>query len=348
MKYETHLRDEILTTTHRWPIIFLFGLIGSLVGLAIAFILPSPYRATKELYIGIEVQTALSDADAMHYSGINFSSINDFKNWQMANLNTMITLQPVLEETLNLLREKDEYWQEVSWIELEGMLHVYWRNAGKWHLVAETSEAMRAIQAVTAWEEIVMLTAHHAIDAGQQALLYYKELNALIALQNEVQMRLNQLENLQATLSAWQENLSTLAESLPLSETDRLSIWNLILSLRDNNLWERQMATFPQSGSPASDYLHWIEEFTPALGAEVSSVRSQLETLNKRRRELEKAYTEASRQSLGLSPGLRIEKTGDQPAQVRMVRPIGGLLLIGSILGLLTYMFLWMIQINFR
>ncbi len=349
MKYETYLRDELLKATHRWPMIFLFGILGSLVGFAAAYLWPSPYRATKELYIGIEVQNAMSDADVLRYSGVQYSNINDFKNWQMANLNTMITMQPVLEETLDILQEGDSYWQGVTWQELKEMLHVYWRNAGKWQLVAETQDALRAVQAVTAWESVVVQTAQRAIDAGLQALVHFKELNTLITEQREVETRLQKVESVYAALWSWQENLSTLPESAPLSETDRLSIWNLVLSIAmQGNPWETHLASFPQSSAPVSHYLQWIQEVKPVLEVEAFTLKSLIASLRQQQSEVEQAFSEASQQSLGLSASLRLEKVGDQPAQVRAVRPIGAMLLAGCTLGLLTWMFLWLIQTNLR
>jgi hypothetical protein len=87
---EWSFRDEILLITHRWPIILLFCLVGSLVGWIISFCSPSPHRATKELYVGLNVYRATEDRNAAEHAGIQFSNPNDYKNWQMANLNSLI------------------------------------------------------------------------------------------------------------------------------------------------------------------------------------------------------------------------------------------------------------------
>ena len=64
----------------------LFGLVGVLLAWTISFLCPSEYRATKEIYVGINIypseknDSELQDADALQ-----FTNSDDFKNWQMAN-----------------------------------------------------------------------------------------------------------------------------------------------------------------------------------------------------------------------------------------------------------------------
>ena len=52
--------------------------------------------------------------------------------------------------------------------ELADMLHVYWRNAGKWRLVAEHQDAARARQMVVVWEETAVQVIDTAILQAQE------------------------------------------------------------------------------------------------------------------------------------------------------------------------------------
>src|SRR5512137_1897129 len=87
---EWSLRDEILTISHRWPLIVLFCLAGSLIGFALSYVWPSPHRATKELYVGLNIDQALEDQNAADHAKIKFYNADDYKNWQMSSLNTLI------------------------------------------------------------------------------------------------------------------------------------------------------------------------------------------------------------------------------------------------------------------
>jgi len=61
VSYEWSLRNEIRAASHRWPIPVVFCLVGSLLGLALSYVWPSPQRATKELYVGLEVSQSANN-----------------------------------------------------------------------------------------------------------------------------------------------------------------------------------------------------------------------------------------------------------------------------------------------
>ena len=82
MQHEWSPREEILAVTHRWPTILLFGLVGILLAWIIAFAFPTTYRATKELYVGINIYQIAGDEELEIYQELNSPmwKCSDFKH----------------------------------------------------------------------------------------------------------------------------------------------------------------------------------------------------------------------------------------------------------------------------
>ncbi len=219
MTEDWSLRDEIFYAAHRWPVFGLFCLAGVLAGWLLALTLPSPYRATKELYVGINIYQADQDSNAAHFSGIQFYNADDYKNWQMANLNSLVYLDPILSQTHALLQEIDPYWETVSNAELAGMLHIYWRNAGKWRLVAEHPQPDRARQAVLQWETAVIDRVALAVEQSRQVMALNIQMQALAKQQAEVAAQTAKTKHPQQDL---QENYAQLTQQY--SHASQLSL----------------------------------------------------------------------------------------------------------------------------
>lgn len=348
MSNEWSLRDEILLVTHRWPIIVLYCLIGGLLGWGISLGWSSPHRASKELYVGLDVSQASMDHNAPEHAGLVFYSISDYKNWQMASLNSLVFMDSVINETLDRLKRLDRYWTDVDPQELAGMLHVYWRNAGKWELVAESDSPLRAAQAVVVWQDVVVERVHDAVNHSQNTMVLDRQLQSTTASQAQVISRTAELTQIRETLQAWQINTSQYPADQPLGTTER---WALLSPLTNANLspaWEPLLATFPSEETPLREYSDWLEKISTSLDLETSALQNQVESLETEKQAIAAQYAEASQTSLGLSPELVVDKITDaQPAQ-NVVRPTGLLILIGSSLGLITWIIIWLVNISLR
>lgn len=212
MTMDWSLRDEILTAAHRWPLIMIFCLAGAAAGALAALLWPSPYRASRELYVGLNVTQAGEDRSASQQSGLVFVNANDYKNWQMASLNTMVFMDEILDGTLEQLQRVNPYWDSVSRTELAEMLSVYWRNAGKWRLVAEHPEQDRAIEAVVAWQDVIVAYVHNAVAQANQALSLDGQLRPLAEQVAQAQAALAGIETDPAARLAAQNRLEALEQ----------------------------------------------------------------------------------------------------------------------------------------
>jgi uncharacterized protein involved in exopolysaccharide biosynthesis len=56
-----NFRDEILAAAHRWYWVVASFLLGALLGWLVSFVWPAPYRATLNLYVGLNAYRATRD-----------------------------------------------------------------------------------------------------------------------------------------------------------------------------------------------------------------------------------------------------------------------------------------------
>ena len=340
---EWSFRDEALAATHRWYLIVLFCLVGALVGWLIALVLPSPHRATKELFVGLNISRSADDRNAIEHAGLPISSANDYKNWQMSSLNSVIFMDSFLDETLSRLRIVDPYWQNISRQDLAEMLHVYWRNAGKWRLVAEHEDAVYAAQAVIAWQDVIVEKVHAAVAEAQNALLVSDEWKAIADQAAQAKGQITGLEQMRGELLVWRTSLSGRPADHVLIEPDRLLLQQLFDQTGHAGLWQALLATYPATGSPNQAYLGWIEWALTHLDTQIQVSQARLEEMDHWQTDLAASYSDASNNSLGLSAELLVQKVSDRKLEQTTVRSNGLAILVGAAVGLIIWALVWLV-----
>ena len=135
---EWNPRKEIISAAHRWYWIAASFILGALLGWLVSFIWPAPYRATMDLYVGLNANRATRNLYITEVAQESFENLDDYKHWQMSQLNALVISDEYLVETLNRLQDDDSYWQGFDVLELRQVLSVAWRNTGEWHFSALT------------------------------------------------------------------------------------------------------------------------------------------------------------------------------------------------------------------
>jgi len=347
MTTEWSLRNEIIFQTHRWPIIVIFCLAGSLLGWGVSLAWPSPHRATKELSVGLNIYQAARDRTAAEHAGLKFWNIDDYKNWQMASLNSLIFTDSVIDETLLQLQAIDDYWFSFNQRKLARMLHAYWRNAGKWRLVAESDDPHRAAEAVTVWQDVVVREANIAIEHSKDAMALDRQLQAIIISQTQSQARLAELEKLRDLLRVWRADFSETVDQTP----DANQLWtihNYLTNAVADEFWSLLLDEFPAQDAPLQEYVQWLDLAGNYLDVEFQIQQAQIDTLEENKQQLVAQYEAASQKSQGLSVDLLVDKITDDEPEQSIVRPTGQLMLFGSILGLIVWAYLFMARIGMR
>jgi hypothetical protein len=335
---EWSVRDEIYAATQRWYWIILCCLVGSLIGWAVVRIWPSPHRVSKELFVGLNVYQGSDDKIARERSGLPLANANDYKNWQMSSLNTLIYTDPVLDETLRRLRIQDPpYWNTVERDELAGMLHAFWRNAGKWRLVAEHNNPTFATEAVILWQDVIVEQVHTSVAAAKEALETDLQMQATAGAQAGAADQVAALTDTQDRLEELHAGLSVGSPRTILDAPTRMLIWQAAAPVVATEAGRLLGESFPAAEAPARDYLEWIGQVMPLIDAELGGAHWQYQVHAARYEELAQQYAQAADASLGLSAELLVQKISDRRLNASQVRPAGQAMLIGAGLGLIAW-----------
>jgi len=324
--YDWNLRAEILQSAHRWPIIMLFILVGSLTGVLFAYLLPTPYQAEAGLQVTYNADVHPRNPD-------------DFKNWQMEQLDILIHSDEVLQETLLRLRAQDPSWDATSLDDLRASVHTYWRNAGEWRLVAEATTPTQTEELVKTWEQVVLLQLDQALGQARTAFSLSTRMGAISANLANLKMDDARLVQIQQALTSWKESATTDSSSQPLSALDR---WLLISRVSQVSDWDPAglalLDETPPVEAAVADYIPWIDKTLVLIAEELEVIEPQSSQLQVEYDQLYAEHALALDASRGLTAYLAAESLdqGDRPAE--QVRPVGLMIFVGGLLGLLAWL----------
>ncbi len=332
MLMQRALRDEILQRSHFWPLPLVIFLAGCLIGWGMAALWPSPYRAETTLHVSYNGDTIFRNPD-------------DFKNWQMEELNTLVLAKNTLQDTLSLLRGKDPYWGDVNARQLESMLSVYWRNTGKWRLVAQAPRPNLATELAAAWGEVVVEKIQSAVGHANALLELDKKIKAVTQAQVDANLRLVELTQVKLALQSWHETAS--GQNLAASP-DNLERWRLQglvarLAFYDpagQALFEQT----PSANAPLSDYLPWVDQALASVDDHLTAVQQQVAVLASQPADLAQRWNTEYQDSQGVTANLLVEPIPAENDAPHQVRPTQTAALVGGLLSLLAWSLVWLVR----
>lgn len=324
--YDWNLRANILENAHRWPMIMLFILAGSLIGALFAYLLPTPFRAEAGLQVTYNADVQPRNPD-------------DFKNWQMEQLDILIHSDEVLQETLSRLRAKDPAWDAVSLDDLRSNVHTYWRNAGEWRLVAEALTRTQAEDLVKTWEQVILLQLDGALAQARSALDLSTRMGAITNHLTTLKMENEKLLEVQQALTEWKDSAMSDSSKQPLSPLDR---WSLISRASQVSAWDPAgqalLGETPPAEAAAADYLPWIEKALVLVAQQLAAIEPQSRQLQAEYDQLFAQNTLALDTSRGLTAYLAAEPLEQKDRPAEQVRPVSRMIFVGGLLGLLAWL----------
>ncbi len=336
MNNEWKLREEIYQLGQKWPQIMLFFLIGALLGWGITFFLPSPHRAEASVHVSFNGDVYPRNPD-------------DFKNWQLQELEVLITSKELLRETLIRLRKEDKYWNGVDVQSLKEDLSVYWRNAGEWRLVAEAPTPERASNLAQVWQQVILEEVKLALVHAQNMLTIDAQINATSDAQIETGSMITELSTIKGTLLTWQETAAQAGLDQSLTTMER---WNLLLLVtrivRLDTGGQALLEQAPLPGAPVEDYINWSNQALVLLEQELANLQTQAEALTSQQENLNNAWSAEFKASQGLSAYLMITALPSDNSQPYAVRPATQTALIGGTIGLLLWGLVWLARPHLR
>jgi hypothetical protein len=324
------LRQQIYHTSHQWPIALLIILLGALLGLVISYLLPSGYRAETHLAVSY-------NGDAI------FRNPDDFKNWEMDQLELLAVSENVLNETLTTLQAKDSFWQEYTSHNLTKMVKVYWRNVGTWRLVVKTSRPKQAVQLAETWRQVILDTVQKALIYGEELTRLNFQIQTTAQAQVATQMRQVELKQIQNAIESWQKEQSSTNSNQSIGETQRWSFYSMAArAVQLNPAGAGLLNTIPGIKAPASEYQPWLEQLLVVVSNQQRVSEEQLTTLAKNWQSYSDQWNQTYLSSLGLSSYIMVKPIQEEDITAQRIKNYPIYMLVGGILGLLGWLITWL------
>jgi len=340
MTKEWYLRDFILDLSQKWYLIVVCFAVGSLIGWGAGLLWPPVYRAGIDLYVGLNPYRALRDRYVAGAAQDEFRNIDDYKNWQMEQLNTLISGDAFLTDTLERLQVEDQAWKGTSVIELGTMLRAGWRNAGRLHLTAEALHPAIAQQAVTVWGQVIDERTHEAIEHARQVIAFDSTLTALAEQQTALELRSLALERAQENLLKFQGDWDHNSSDSILTSFEYWQLTAYAVHSADRSVgWENALEAQPPVDAELSSHQNWLQNVLSLIANDLSILPNQIALLKTQHTAVAAQYAREAELSLALSATLDIEMPAGEIASAEVVRPISLLMLIGGFLGMLSWLF---------
>ncbi len=339
------LRDAIFLALHRWYLIFLFVLVGGGVALGVSYLFPTEYRASVELAVELNPYRALEDRYVASFASFEFRNVDDYKHWQMSQLNLLVYSDEFLQATLDSLQSRDPYWNSIHVTDLRKKVKAQWRNAGLWSLSVQAPSPQLARDAVSSWKEVILEKTDEAIKNSQRLYHLELELRALNVLKFDLQNRQAILIEVKNALAAIRSELSQLPPGDPISLRERWRLADVAAQAADfDPVWEKTLEELPGQNSKIEDYLKWIERVIALLEDEINFLDGEYQNLSAQLKEVDTSWTRMLGAARGLSATLSIDTLSRDTLRVRPVRSEATLLVVGGLSGFL----LWALFITYQ
>ena len=332
------LREGILALSHRWYEVLLFMLAGGVLGWVAILLWPSPYRATLDLIVGLNAYRSPYAAYVVPAPPNEFRLVDDYKYWQMNQLDALASSESVLSATLTRLQERDVYWRDFSPGDLQPAVDLQWRTAGEWHLIVEWDDPSRAAQAVEVWADVLVEFLHQAIDHSRRSIGLEIRLRQLAEDISALQKRQAVLSFVQRELKGWQDQLRSMEPERPLTSADHWAVLSLVARAADWNLaWEALLNEAPTPNAIPGAYLPWLDSTLTTLEQDLAWIPGQIQTWQEEHNALQAVYRQEIENSKAVSPTLLVELKSPAAPSVEKVRSPGSAALVGGLLGFLVW-----------
>ncbi|MBM3146173.1 MAG: hypothetical protein FJ010_14610 [Chloroflexi bacterium] len=349
MTNKMSFRDIIFSLTHRWYMIAACFVVGALLGWGASKLLPPLYRADLDLYVGINAYRGPRDRYIVQVVQDELRKLDDYKNWQMEQLNGLAVTDEFLSDTLERLRAGDDYWLDVSVEDLFYQLRGSWRNAGRWHLAAEASRPELAVQAVENWGEVIAERMNEGILHARQLVAIDASLVTVADELTDSLARYQTLAWVKPDLEAARQALEDHPPDEPwgaydhwrlISQTTRAADWG--------PGWSALIEAYPAPQALPAEYLPWVERALVSIESDLEGLPELIEYLETQHETLAAQYAEEAEKSLGLSAGMELEMSEEISPRVEDVRPSGSLMLVGGFLAVVIWLLLGLVRFTRR
>jgi len=338
---EWKLREKIIQFTKTWPMLITVLLGSGLIAWGAVHLFPPPRRATADLFIGIDITRVYDVSSMATYAKTEPFNVDDYKNWQLSQINGIATSERIANLTIEKLRDLDPYWDDVSAAEFQELQDLFWYDVGIWRLQYQAPENEYALQGVQAWREILLQDLSRLIRESEDVLELEGRMRASNIAISQLETRVIEMEILSAEIAAVQVELKSADPQQGMDDSAREDLWLLIAGAAEEDvLWAQVLDEIPEKDQSHLAYIHWMDQVLAAVESDLESHQTILEALVSDHELLTEDYLREIREAHGLSASLFIEEETTQPKIIETY-PDTQIALLGSLVGLLIYIIIW-------
>jgi len=333
-----NLRDEFLRAIDHWYLILGFIIFGALLGFGISSFYPAPYRASADLYVGIDVTRVNEMQYLIPLAKTEPLNLDDYKNWQLKQLADILYSDRVLEDALTNLKRETPEWESVSLADFRRNLDIYWYDTGIWRLNYVATDKETAEMAAYAWLDAGYRYISDLLVISELASELDAELEINKDASSDLKIQKAGLASFEESSQEWLDTISSQESKSPLSEDQLAELEMWILSYRsDFENWQIPTGDLPGQDAPASSYLAWLANTRLQAETAIDTIQLQLDELAQERERLLPDYHQSLDDSLGLSANIVLQENSSLP-EVSRVRNKGTVSLAGAGLGFLAWL----------
>jgi len=340
------IRDEALRSVSQWYLVLIFIVVGALIGFLISYLVPSPTRATADLYVGIDVVRVNEMEHVIPLAKEEPLNLDDYKNWQLKQVADIITTNMVIDNTISVLREKDPYWNDTSREDFYKAIDIYWYDAGIWQLEAVLDNGDMAAMAVETWLETGHQKLTELITISETAASLDNQIWSFTKAIGVVKERRAILRTFLSSSDEWKSRFGDLDQNEPLAKEIQIEIndWIRVYDT-ENSSWQVPLDNFPKPEQDAPVYLQWIEEAQSTANTALQETQKEMDFLQSDRDEILPDYHQSLDDSLGLSANL-VLLPNTSVTTTAPIRSTDTLTLGGAFLGLITWFLFVVVRIR--
>jgi len=230
----------------------------------------------------------------------------------------------------------------VSLDDLKPRLKTYWRNAGRWRLVAEWGDSEHAFQLGQSWSAVFLDSVNQSISDAYTLIELDARTRSTTATLVDINHQELRLAQVKKALQTWQAGLSPTNNTLPLEPLERWRLLRLAATLVEFNPIELALVNqAPSSDAQAQAYAPWVTLLLTSAESQITALQGQANDINLQLEQLKESFQKNVQTSNGLTAYLVVEPLQETlPAQP--VRRSSLMALVGGCVAVLAYALFWL------
>jgi len=335
------LREKIIQFIRTWPLLILVFVGSGVVSWSIVHLFPPAQRAMAEIYIGIDITRVYDVSSIATYSKTEPFNVDDYKNWQLSQVEGIASSELIANQSLAELRKLDSYWESVSTTKFLSMQDLDWYDVGVWRMKIQTPEKEKSLQGVKVWRDKLFQELARLIEESEDVLEFEGRMRAANEAITQLEIRVEKLIILKGNIDLLSEKFSDTNPDQVVDKLTRDELWSMFVGLAfDDFLWAKTLNDFPDQDQTQLMYMDWLARVLIIIDTDTEITSQLLETLEEDIDFLTEDYVREIYEAQGLSASLYIEElTTDPRLEPYYQDSVIGLL--GSFLGLLIYIIVW-------